>query len=192
MNLMNGVTRSQRLRQVIVVGVRFAAQVALVYLSVRICSPWIAGRVHESVFQGRVGSSKPGVFQFFFSHLFIFSIIPTSVAGLVNYRYRDRTALFVWILPLLILSFQFFTFPSSVMVNRTTAAYSYYFGTDFVIPEYRDYSDLFSLASHNPDVVRGIDQERFVGPLYGGLAYSLSSWLCITLGSHTSQRGNSK
>lgn len=161
---------------------RFASHLVAVYFSVKMCTPWLAGRVYDWVLPLFHHLSDGGRLQFLFSHLFVFSFAPAFAAGIINYKYRHKSASFVWIVPTAVLAYQFLTFSRSVLENQTAAAYHQYFAGGFIVPEYRDYRDAFALAAKNRDMVRGIEQLRFTAPCYAGIAYSISSFLSTRLG----------
>jgi len=157
--------------------VRFLLHLAVVYGSVNICCPWLAGTIYSIVMPAlgvaRTGSS----FQFLFSHLFAFSFITALVSGFVNAKYRHTVALFVWTIPALILAYKFATFPASVLESRFTAALHHYVSGTFSVPEFHDYHELFAYVAPNLDARRGLDQFRFTAPVYAGIGYSLGAWI---------------
>lgn len=157
--------------------VRLFLHVAALYITVTICSPWLAGITYNVVMPG-LGISRTGSsFQFLFSHLFAFSFIPAFIVGFINARYRHVVALFVWTVPAAVLAYKFATFPTSVFESRFGAALHHYFGGNFFIPEFHDYRDLFRHIVPSVDARRGMDQLQFTAPVYGGIAYSLGAWL---------------
>jgi hypothetical protein len=160
----------------------FAGHLAVVYLTVKVCTPWLAGRVHDLLLSS---SGDPGEsqFQFLFSHLLALSFIPGFLAGLVSFKYRHTIALFVWVVPGVILAYQFYAFPASALESHTAVAYHEYFGGDFMIPEYQNYRDLFVIASTNADLLRGVEQVRFTAPFYTAIAYSLANLITLWVAS---------
>ena len=92
-------------------------------------------------------------------------------------RFRRKAAQFVWVVPALILVYEFVTFPESVFQSRFAAAFHQYFDRDFVIPEFRSWQGFATLISSNHDMTRGMAQLRFTAPCYAGVAYSLAAWL---------------
>jgi len=92
--------------------IRLLLHLAALYITVYVCSPWLAGAVYNFLMPGlsvpRAGSS----FQFFFSHLLAFSFIPAFLSGLVNTRYRHAVALLVWIVPTAVLVYKLGGWPS--------------------------------------------------------------------------------
>lgn len=94
--------------------------------------------------------------EFLFSHIFAFSFIPAFAAGLVNAKFKNRIAEFVWLVPAVILGYKFFTFhASSVFQHQFSGAVYQYFGGGFSIPEFRDWHEFWSIVASNPDTLRG-------------------------------------
>jgi hypothetical protein len=175
-------------------GVRFFLHLAALYVTVNICSPWLAGTVYNFVMPA-LGISRTGSsFQFLFSHLVAFSFIPAFISGFINAKYRHVVALLVWTVPTAVLAYKFATFPASVFESRFMAALHHYFGGSFFIPEFHTYSDLFRYVAPGLDASRGMDQLRFTAPVYAGIAYSFGAWasragLLTKLFSFESQNG---
>lgn len=48
------------------------------------------------------------------------------------------------------------------------AAFHQYFGGGFVVPEFRNWNELFSIAGSNSDMTQGMAQLRFNAPFYAG------------------------
>jgi len=126
--------------------------------------------------------SSAGDFQFAFTYLLAFSAIPAFLVGLVNAKFRHRTALFVWIVPVAVLGYKFVTFPTSLFQSHFQTAFHHYFGGNFLIPEYHSYRELFESFVSNPDMQRGIDQEQITAPAYAGIAYSFAAWIGMRMG----------
>lgn len=164
----------------------FLPHIITVYGLVNICTPWFAGWTQGTLlplFQHRSSCSH---FEFFYSHLFIFSAIPAFVSGLVfNLKLKQRVAEFVWLVPTVVLLYKFYTFSdtSSVFQRQSSAplllAFHHYFSSDFLIAEYRDWADFWSIVRSNPDMLRGMDQFQFTAPFYAALAYSVAAWVSI-------------
>jgi hypothetical protein len=158
--------------------VRYALHLAAVYVIVHTTTLWLAGRVHDTVLpliQQR--SPADSSFQFAFSHLLFFSVFPALIVGFAYAQwYPHRVALLVWIVPLVILAYQFLTFPTAVFENHFAAAFHEYFGGEFVIGEFHNYRELFTLAA-SPDMRRGMQQLDFTAPVYAGIGYSVGTWL---------------
>jgi hypothetical protein len=73
----------------------------------------------------RTSSSR---FEFFFSHILAFSFIPAFAADLGNARFKHKVAEFVWVVPTMILTYKFLTFPAaSVFQSQFSAAFHQYF-----------------------------------------------------------------
>jgi len=157
---------------------------AAVYLIVQFVTPWLAAWTYSilSLFM----HSSEGRFQFMFSHLFALSFVPAFFFGLAIAQLRHRTAELVWIIPTAILAYKFATFPPpSVFQSSLHAAFHQYFGGGFVIPDARNFDDLFAFSA-NYDMMRGMTQQRFTAPFYGGIGYSLAAW--ITFRTKLTQR----
>jgi hypothetical protein len=153
----------------------FFVHLAAVYVIAQFVAPWLAGWTHRTL--PPVFRITSGSFQFFYSHLLAFSFIPAFASGLVNARFRQRAAEFVWIVPTMILAYKFVTFPApSVLQSQFPAAFHQYFGGGFVIPDASNFHDLFAISA-NYDMMRGIAQQQFTAPFYAGIAYSLAAWL---------------
>jgi|SRR3974390_2576035 len=158
--------------------VRYALHVAAVYVIVQTTTLWLAGRVHDTVLpliQHRPPAESS--FQFLFSHLLLFSTVPALVVGFAYAQwYSHRVALFVWAVPLVLLIYKFFTFPTPVFENHFAVAVHEYFGGGFVIGEFRSYRELFALAAGS-EMRRGMQQLNFTAPLYAAIGYSVGTWL---------------
>ncbi len=90
-------------------------------------------------------------FEFLFSHIFAFSFVPAFAAGLVNARFKHKVAQFVWVVPTVILAYEFLTFPApSVFRSQFSAAFHQYFGGGFLIPEFRDWHDFWTIVGQTP------------------------------------------
>jgi hypothetical protein len=155
----------------------FVLHLSAVYLTALFCSAWLAGSFHHWVLPLVDPGNDTSTFQFLFSHLLVFTFIPAFAVGLINAKYRRKIALFVWIVPAIILTYKFSTFPTSLFQNRFDAAFHYYFGAGFFIGEFHNYQDLFTIVGQNADAVRGIDQLHITGPFYAGVGYSVAAWV---------------
>jgi hypothetical protein len=159
---------------------RYALHLAAVYVIARTTTLWLAGRVHDTVLplvQHRAPAESS--FQFVFSHLLLFSVVPALVVGFVYAQwYSHRVALFVWIVPLAILLYKFFTFPATIFEDHFVVAFHEYFGSGFMIGEFHSYRELFALAG-TADMRRGMEQLNFTAPLYAAISYSIGTYLGI-------------
>jgi len=116
--------------------------------------------------------------EFLFSHLLVFSSVPAFAVGLVNARFKQKVAYFVWIVPAAILSYKVLTFPApSIFHSQLSAAFHQYFGGGFLIPQFQNWHDFWSTVGSNPDMQRGIAQLNFTAPFYAGIGYSLAAWI---------------
>jgi hypothetical protein len=156
----------------------FLLDLAAVYVLVELIVPWLAGWTRNSLLPILQHPTPSSRFQFLFSHILELSFIPAFVLGLVNARFRRKAAQFVWLIPAAILTYKFVTFPPpSVFQSRFAAAFHQYFGRGFVISEFRSWGELYSIATSNSDMTRGMAQLRVAGPFYAGVAYSVAAWI---------------
>lgn len=155
----------------------FLFHLAAVYAIVQFVTPWLAGWTHGTLLPLLRQPTPSGRFEFFFSHILVFSFIPAFLSGLVNARFRHKAAQFVWLVPAVILAYKFATFPApSVFQSQFSAAFHQYFGGGFLIPESHNFQELFSYGS-NADEMRGMAQQQFTAPFYAGIAYSVAAWI---------------
>jgi hypothetical protein len=162
--------------------------VAAIYVLARLFTPWLLDVTLEGVLPFLLGHPLGGnPFQFFFSHLLAFSILPGFVAGFVNAKlFGNRVIRFVWLVPVAILFFLFvFTGPGmySTMLwdSDFRQAFHYFFGAGFrIVGEYHNYRDLPTLMSQNmKEFLRGYAQLRVTVPAYVGVGYSLGAGLSL-------------
>lgn len=150
-----------------------------VYAIVNVCTPLLARWTRDILLPLLQHPSSSGRFEYLYSHLFVFSLVPAFVAGLVTARFKHKAAQFVWLLPAVILGYKFATFPSpSVLQSQFSAAFHQYFGGGFSIPDFRAWRDFWSIVGSNPDWTRGEAQIKFTAPFYAGVGYSLAAWIC--------------
>jgi hypothetical protein len=154
---------------------QFGLHTGAVYLISYFLSVWLAGRFHEWVVPLTDPRNRTSTFQFMFSHVFAFAFIPALLAGFVNSQYRRMPALFVWIIPAIVLAYEVVTFPTTVFQNHYEVAFQHYFSGGFFIGEFRNFSEMFAIAA-NPDVMRGVDQQHITGSFYAGVGYSLGAF----------------
>src|ERR1700736_3386643 len=81
----------------------FLLHLAAVYSIVKLCTPWLAGWTRSILLPLLQHPTPSGRFEYLYSHLFGFSFIPASLAGLVNARFKHKAAQFVWLAPAAIL-----------------------------------------------------------------------------------------
>jgi hypothetical protein len=155
----------------------FAIPLAAVYLWTNELGVWLAGRIHDWILPIIFHGDLPSRFQFLFSHLFVFAFMPALVSGFLCGHRRTPPAFFVWIIPTIVLGYKFVSFPAGVFENHFQVAAHYYFGGDFLVGEFRNFSELFQMAG--PDMMRGMEQLRITGPFYAGLGYSLGALLAL-------------
>jgi hypothetical protein len=170
----------------------FLLDLAAVYVLVELIVPWLAGWTRNTLLPILQHPTTSGRFQFLFSHILELSFIPAFVLGLINAGFRRKASQFVWLIPAAILAYKFVTFPSpSVFQSRFAAAFHQYFGRGFVIPEFRSWRELYSIATSDSDMARGMAQLRFTGPFYAGVAYGVAAWIgCHTRPSRRPAKGN--
>lgn len=156
----------------------FPLHLAAVYAIVKFCAAPLAGWTRGELLPLLQHPTSSGSFEFFFSHIFAFSFIPAFLFGLINARFKHKAAQFVWLVPAAILAYKFATFAApSVLQSQFSAAFQQYFGGGFLIPEYRDWHDFWSIAGSNSDMTRGMTQLSFTAPFYAGVGYSLAAWI---------------
>jgi hypothetical protein len=157
-----------------------------VYAIVYMTSLWLAGFLYARVLPMiQQYQPKVSLFQFVFSHVFLFSFYPAlATAFLYAHWYKHRIAYFVWAIPLAILAVKFFTFPTTTSVlagssSHLAAAFHQYFGGDFLIGGFRTYGEMFEMAASNPDMARGMEQHNFTAPFYAAIGYAIGTSLGI-------------
>jgi len=156
----------------------FFIHLAAVYVLVEFFTPWLAGWTRGSLLPLLHHPTSSGRFEFLFSHILALSFIPAFLSGLVNARFRHKTAQFVWLVPTAILAYKFATFPApSVLESQLPAAFHQYFGSGFLVPEFRSWRQLFSIAASDSDMTRGMAQLRWTAPFYAGVGYSSAAWI---------------
>jgi hypothetical protein len=154
--------------------------VAGVYGVVRFVTPWLAGWAQRILLF--LDPSTPGSYQFLFSHILVLSFFPAFLFGLINSRWKQRVAEFVWLFPAVILAYQCLTFAdssSSVLVSQSKfpAVFHQFFAGGFVIPEFHDWTEFWQIVGSYPDMTRGMAQEQYTAPFYAGIAYSAAAWI---------------
>ncbi len=167
----------------------FFPHLAAIYLIGRFSTPWLAAWTRNTLLPLLQMPTSASGFQFLFSHLFVFTVVPAFAAGgLFNAKLRHKVALFVWAIPALILAYKLATFPHPVIsalqvppsiFQRFSPAFHHYFGSDFLIGEYSNWSEFWDMVRYNPDMLRGMDQMNFTVPLYAALAYAAGAWFSI-------------
>jgi hypothetical protein len=156
----------------------FLLHLAAVYAIVNFCTAWLAGWTRGTLLPLLQQPTTLSSFEFLFSHLFVFSFIPAFAAGLANARFKHKVAEFVWLVPAVVLTYKFLTFPTvSVLQSQSSAAFHQYFGGGFSIPDFRNWIEFWTIVRSNPDMLRGKAQLDITAPLYAGVAYSLAAWL---------------
>lgn len=156
----------------------FVTHLGVVYLLVTWLTPWLAGWVRGSLLPVLGWPKSISQFQFLFSHLLVLSAVPAFLAGLANVRFRQNVVAYVWLVPTVILAYKFLTFPTvSVFQSHASSAFHQYFGGGFLIPEYRNWQEFWSIATSNADLERGMAQLHITAPFYAGLSYSIAGWI---------------
>jgi hypothetical protein len=157
----------------------FLLHLAAVYAIVHFCTAWLAGWTRGWLLPFlRIKTSSSSAMEFLFSHVLLFSFVPAFLAGLINARFHHRVAQFVWLVPAAILAYKLATFPApSVLQSQLSAAFHQYFGGGFLIREFRDWHDFWSIVDSNPDMARGLAQMTFTAPFYAGVGYSVAAWI---------------
>jgi hypothetical protein len=114
-----------------------------------------------------------------------FSFVPAFLAGLINTRFKHKAAQFVWVVPAAVLAYKLIVFPvtTSVLARESGTAFHYYFGGEFLIPEYHNWAEFRDIAG-SFDMMRGMAQLSFTAPFYAGVGYSLAAWIEIRAELH--------
>lgn len=163
--------------------VRFLLHLAAVYFIAKVSTPWLAGWTRNTLLPIlQTPASSSGRFEFLFSHIFAFSFAPALLVGLSNARFKHKVAEFVWLVPAVILAYKFFTYSTgtSVLQGESWAALSafhQYFGGGFLVPEFGNWNQLWTIVGSNPDMRRGLAQLNFTAPFYAGIGYSVGAWI---------------
>ena len=162
----------------------FLIHLAAVYAIAKFFAPWLAAWTRGTLLPLLRHPTSSGGFEFFFSHILAFTLIPAFGSGFVNARFKHKAAQFVWIVPTVILTYKFATFPApSVFQSQFSAAFHQYFGSGLVIPGSRNWSEFWSIAGSNPDMIRdmlrGVAQIQFTAPFYAGVAYSVAASISL-------------
>jgi len=152
---------------------RYALHLAAAYGIAVFVTPYFAGWTGGTLLPLLGHAPVNRHFEFFFSHLLAFSFIPAFVAGFVNARFRHAVAEFVWVVPCAILAYRIaiYAHTSSVLYSSSgiPQGFYHYFDSEFSIPSYSDYKEMFQSFSGNPDVFRGLDQLHYTAPFYASL-----------------------
>ncbi len=156
----------------------FLVHLTAVYVVVEFCTPWLAGWTHATLLPLLHHPASSSRFEFLFSHIVAFSFVPAFLSGLINARFKHKAAQFVFIVPAAILAYKFATFPApSVLQSQFPAAFHQYFRGGFLIPEFRDWHEFWSMTAGSYDLTRGMAQLRYTAPFYAGVGYSLAAWM---------------
>jgi hypothetical protein len=159
---------------------QFLLHLAIVYLLAKFTVLWLSSVTHNVILPLLRLPSQEGRIEFAFNHLALFSMLCGIIFGLVAGTYKHRAAQLVWIVPVIILTYRFVTFPASVFENHFDVAFHHYFARGFLIAEAHDYSELF--GGWNSDYVRGLDQLTYTVPVYVSIAYGFATWVGARLG----------
>jgi hypothetical protein len=155
----------------------YVVHLSTVYISVRWLTPFLGEQVYGWLMHVSFRGENQSDFQFLYSHLFLLSIIPAFCAGIINRRYERKAALFVWIVPSAILAYKFCTFHVDIFQSQIAGACHEYFASNFSVPAFRNYREMFEIAGSNSDVLRGIEQLRFTAPFFASIAYAAAALL---------------
>jgi len=155
----------------------FVLHLAAVYAIVQFITPWLSWWTRRILLPLLQQPTSSGRFEFLFSHVLVFSLVPAILSGLINARFKHKAAQFVWVVPAVVLAYKFATFPSaSVLESRFPAAFHQYFEGGFLIPEYRNWQEFWSLVGSSADMTRGMVQMNYTAPFYAGIGYSIAAW----------------
>jgi hypothetical protein len=168
--------------------VRFLLHLAAIYVIASYFPPRLAGWIRASLLPLLQVTTSSSSFQFLFSHIFEFSFFPGLIAGLANAKFKHKAAQYVWLVPTIVLAYKFVAFPTpprSVLDSASSvfptfsAAFHQYFAGDFLIGEYRNWGDFWSMVTSNPDMMRGMTQLRVTAPFYAAVGYCLAAWFAL-------------
>ncbi len=162
--------------------VEFLLHLAAVYLIAHFAVLWLSAQAHNVILPLLRLPSRESRFAFAFNHLPLLSVLCGLTAGITAAKHSHRVAQLVWVVPAIILAYKFATYPASVFENHFSVAFHYYLSGGFLIPEFRNYDEMF--AGWNPDYVRGLDQLKFTAPVYVSIAYCFASWVGTRFGMH--------
>jgi hypothetical protein len=156
----------------------FLPHLAVVYAITNFGTTWLSAWTRGTLLPFLQQPTASSSFEFLFSHILAFSFMPAFAAGLVNARFKHKAAQFVWLVPAAILAYKFLTFPApSVFHSQVSAALHQYFGGGFVIAEFRDWREFWTMVGSNSDMMRGKAQLDFTAPFYAGIGYSAAVWI---------------
>jgi len=122
-------------------------------------------------------------FEFLYSHLFAFSVVPALICGLLDARFGHNSGKYVWIVPTTLLAYRLMSFPTvtSVLLPHSSA-FHHYFGSGFHIPEFHDWHEFWQVVVPNPDYQRGMAQLTFTAPFYTAIGYCTGMWISVRSG----------
>jgi len=152
--------------------VHYCLHVIAVYLSALVLSPLLVGWFYRWIAPIlNLGITSSEV-QFYFSHLFFSSVVPALLAGYINSKYRNGSAMCAWIIPTALLAEKVVTFPAtSVFASKWAEAAAYYFSSNWQVPASIDEAFRGNIGGMRVYVA----QTKFVAPFYAGLAYSVGA-----------------
>jgi hypothetical protein len=110
--------------------------------------------------------------DYWLQHLELVSAIPAVVVGFVVSRYCKKLASRAWILPTMVLSYNFLIFTdarASVFASNPWAGFSFYFVIQQHMPTFSSFG--------GSDPVRVAEQIDVTVPFYSGVAYSIGALL---------------
>lgn len=155
--------------------VRYGFHLLMFYEVVRFSTTSLPDILYNAVVFPTHGSGPaiPQELAFFLPHLLAFSAIPAFVVGLViNARFRHKAAEYIWIVPVVILTYEFIfhgpeIYPTMLSDSNFPKAFHFFFGGG--LPT--------DVTNWRADWYRVSAQIRFTAPAYGGLAYSFGAFL---------------
>lgn len=155
--------------------VSFAIHTLAAYACALYVSPWLVGRWFNWAVPIMHISLTTKQLDWYLQHLEIVTIIPALIVGYVSYAVTSpvspTAAVWVWIVPALVLTYRMLQFhsPHSVLIGSSMSALRYYFDIMKVMPTRENF-----LVT---DPARVLAQEFVTAPFYSGAAYSLGAWL---------------
>ena len=144
-------------------GLLFLHQAAA-YLIVRFCIPYLA---FGAAYIPYLNSGAKDWTQLLFAHMLSFSLFPAfAIALLINRTLRHRSAVYVWVVPMVIFAYEFLfssptVYPTMVFESDFGSAFRMWIGDGYNSP------------------VNAYYQLTFTAPVYVGAAYSFGAWLAL-------------
>lgn len=155
-------------------GSRYALHLVIVYVVAMVLSPVIAGWLYRGILPIFGVSITGSDLQFYFSHLLVLNAALGICIGCVTSRIRHSLAVWVWVVPTLLLAVKLATFSAeSILVSRWENALAFYFGSTWHVPGSIDEAFRTNLIGMRVYIA----QTKFSAPFYSGIGYSTGALL---------------